>query len=252
MPIRRQFEPRQIEAQDVRMGAIEPAYGKVLIRLLAAHALAEKLTAEGYERLLAGTLDPDLRPNAEKNLREEREHASIVYRLLAELGVDQTRAERLTIGLRRAPSFAAPCYFAQQAAGDLDLLMGSVSLDLTGLIMIGVNYRESSYAPHARAADLILEEEAEHDVFAARALGSAIERFGPRQVESALRRWWPMALNFFGPPGSGFTYDCLRLGLKQRDNQELADLFSSIINRRLAHFGLQAPPTTATYPHSLT
>ena len=29
--------------------------------------------------------------------------------------------------------------------------------------MIGVNYQESSYAPHCRAAEIILEEEAEHE-----------------------------------------------------------------------------------------
>ena len=44
--------------------------------------------------------------------------------------------------------------------------MASLSLDMTGLLMIGVNYRDSSYAPHARAADRILDDEAEHEMFA--------------------------------------------------------------------------------------
>ncbi|HLH78127.1 MAG TPA: Phenylacetic acid catabolic protein [Candidatus Binataceae bacterium] len=249
MPIQPQFAPRALEVAD--LGRIEPHYARVLIRLLAAHALAEQLTAEGYQRV-SGTLeDPELRAEAEKNLREEGEHAALIYGLLADLGVDRAHADRAVIVLRRAPSFDAPRYFAQQAAGDLDLLMGSLSLDLTGLLMIGINYRESSYAPHARAADLILEEEAEHDVFGARVLTQAVDRFGIPSVAQALRRWWPMAINFFGPPGTGFTFDCLRFGLKQKDNQELAGLFASIMQRRLTQFGLELPRLSAAYPYTL-
>ena len=249
MPVRPQFAPRVLEVDN--LAGVEPHYAKVLMRLLAAHALAEQLTAEGYQRVRATLSDPQLQAEAEKNLREEREHAVLIYGLLAELGVDRAHADRAVIVLRRAPSFDAPRYFAQQAAGELDLLMGSLSLDLTGLLMVGVNYRESSYAPHARAADVILDEEAEHDVFGARVLTQAVDRFGVPAVAQALRRWWPMAINFFGPPGTGFTFDCLRFGLKQKDNQELAGLFASIMQRRLAQFGLELPRLSAAYPYTL-
>jgi len=249
MPIQPQFAPRALELAD--LAQVEPHYARVLIRLLSAHALAEQLTAEGYLRVRDTLGDPRLRAQADKNLREEGEHAALIYGLLANLGIDRTHADRAVIVLRRAPSFDAPRYFAQQAAGELDLLMASLSLDLTGLLMIGVNYRESSYAPHARAADAILEEEAEHDVFGSRVLAEAVDRFGLAAVAQALRRWWPMAINFFGPPGTGFTFDCLRFGLKQKDNQELADLFASIMQRRLAHFGLELPRLSPGYPHTL-
>ena len=96
--------------------------------------------------------------------------------------------------------------------------MASLSLDMTGLMMIGVNYKDSSYAPHARAAELILEEEAEHEMFAVgelRARGRALRRGGS---DRGAAQWLPRAVNFFGPPGSGFSYDCLRFGLKSKDN----------------------------------
>jgi hypothetical protein len=48
MPMRREFPARTIEAEDVRLRRVDPHYTKSLIRLLAAHALAEKLTALGY------------------------------------------------------------------------------------------------------------------------------------------------------------------------------------------------------------
>jgi 1,2-phenylacetyl-CoA epoxidase catalytic subunit len=244
------FEARQIEAADVLGGRVEPYYVRVLTRLLGAHALAEKLTAEGYRRTAATVADPEIRRVAEKNRAEELKHAALVYRLLAELGVSEQSADRSLIALRRAASFDAPRYFAEHAEGELGLLMGNVSLDMTGLIMIGVNYRDSSYAPHARAADLILEEEADHDEFGAGALRMAVERLGPDAMSVALRQWLPWAVNFFGPPGTGFTFDCLRYGLKRKDNQELAGLFLSMLERRLSRLGLEMPALSKAYPHT--
>lgn len=245
------YSPLAVEADDIAAGRVEPHYVKVLTRLLAAHALAEKFTAIGYQRALETIDDSRLRPTIAKNYTEERKHARLVYQLLEPLGLAEATADRSLITALKAPSFSAPRYFAEHAEGPLDLVMGSVSLDMTGYLMIGVNYRESSYAPHARAADLILEEEASHEDFAAACLRDAVEWFGADQVNDALRAWLPRAVNFFGPPGSGFTFDCLRYGLKQRDNGELADLFLTILERRVVQAGLVMPLLTRGYPHKL-
>src|SRR5260370_8214794 len=103
-----QFEPRRVETADIAQGRVEPYYAKVLVRLLGAHALAEKLTAEGYRRTLETVSDPEMRRVAEQNLTEEVKHAAMVYGLLAELGVSEQSADRSSIVLRRAPSFQAP------------------------------------------------------------------------------------------------------------------------------------------------
>jgi 1,2-phenylacetyl-CoA epoxidase catalytic subunit len=245
------YTPLAVEAEDIAAGRVEPHYIKILTRLLAAHALAEKFTAIGYQRALEQIDDSRLRPTIEKNYAEERKHARLVYQLLEPLGLAEVAADRSLIAALKAPSFSAPRYFAEHAEGPLDLVMGSVSLDMTGYLMLGVNYRESSYAPHARAADVILEEEAGHEDFAAACLRDAVEWFGANQVEEALRAWLPRAVNFFGPPGSGFTFDCLRYGLKQRDNGELADLFLTILERRVVQAGLAMPALTSDYPHTL-
>jgi 1,2-phenylacetyl-CoA epoxidase catalytic subunit len=251
MPIRREFPPRSLDAADLTAGRAERNYTKVLLRLLAAHALAEKLTALGYERALETVANPALRPTIEENLVEERKHARLVYRALEELGLSQQQADRSMIMVVKAPSFEAPMHFAQKAKGELDLLMASLALDTTGMLMIGVNYRESSYTPHARAAEIILEEEADHDLFASGQLGQAAERFGAQRVNAALSEWIPRAVNFFGPPGTGFTYDCIRYGLKTRDNQELADLYVEMVGRRCEQLGLRMPALTPGYPHAL-
>jgi 1,2-phenylacetyl-CoA epoxidase catalytic subunit len=251
VPVRSEFARASIEADDVNRGRVEPNYHKVLVRLLAAHALAEKLTADGYARAEGFVVEPALRAVVRKNLAEERKHALLIYQALAELGLSESRADRSMIAAMKAPSFTAPRYFAEESADELDLVMASVSLDMTGLIMIGVNYRDSSYAPHARAAEIILAEEEEHELFAADELRDATECFGLDRVNQALRDWLPRAVNFFGPPGSGFTYDCMRYGLKSRDNGELADLYVSVLERRLRQAGLELPRLSADYPHAL-
>jgi ring-1,2-phenylacetyl-CoA epoxidase subunit PaaA len=251
MPIRREFPPRSLDAAALNEGRVVRLYTKVLLRLLAAHAIAEKLTAIGYQRALGWLDNPELRPVVEKNFAEEKKHARLIYDALGELGISQQAADRSMIAVLKAPSFDAPSYFASKAEGELDLLMASLSLDTTGLIMIGENYKESSYAPHSRAAEIILDEEADHEIFASRQLGDAVDRFGAQSVNTALRRWIPRAVNFFGPPGSGFTYDCIRFGLKSRDNQELAELYVTMLSRRCEQLGLEMPALTATYPHTL-
>ncbi len=247
----RRFPPRSIEAKDVLRGRVEPNFVRVLTRLLAAHAMAEKLTAIGYQRALAATDRPALAAVIRKTLAEEQKHSRLVYAALAELGVSETQADRLLLTALKAPSFAAPRRFAERAAGELDLVMATISLDMTGLIMIGINYKESSYAPHARAAETIVAEEEEHQLFASSVLQDAARRFGVDALNAALREWLPDAVNFLGPPGSGFTFDCITYGLKERDNGELAELFVSMLERQARQAGLSLPGLTKDYPHAL-
>ncbi|HJU11590.1 MAG TPA: Phenylacetic acid catabolic protein [Candidatus Binataceae bacterium] len=247
----RQFPPGSFEAADVLGGRVEPNYVRVLTRLLAAHAMAEKLTAIGYQRALDTLNQPALTPIIRKNLAEEQKHARLIYAALEELGLSEVQADRLLVFSVKAPSFAAPRHFAEHSAGELDLVMATVSLDMTGLIMIGINYKESSYAPHARAADEIVAEEEEHELFASNVLRDAADHFGAEAVNRALRQWLPLAVNFFGPPGSGFTFDCLTYGLKSRDNQELAELYLALLERRARHAGLELPALTKDYPHTV-
>jgi len=186
-----------------------------------------------------------------KNLAEEEKHARLIYAALAELGVSETQADRSLVTALKSPSFTAPRYFAEHSADELDLVMATISLDMTGLIMIGVNYKESSYAPHARAADVIVAEEEDHELFASNVLRDAVDHFGIDAVNTALRQWLPRAVNFFGPPGSGFTFDCITYGLKARDNGELAELYLTLLDRQVQQAGLHMPVLTKDYPHAL-
>jgi hypothetical protein len=43
----------------------------------------------------------------------------------------------------------------------------------------------------------------------------------------------------------------MRFGLKARDNGELAELYLSMLERRLGKVGLAMPRLTSGYPHTL-
>lgn len=249
--MKRLYAPGAIEAADVIEGRVESHYTKILMRLLAAHAIAEKLTAVGYQRARENIDDATLLATIEKNLAEERKHARLIYQILDQLGMSESHADRSMIPAIKLPSFEAPRHFAETSGDALELLMASLSLDVTGLLMIGVNYRESSYAPHQRAAEIILDEEEDHDTFAAEQLREAVDRFGADRVNAGVRQWLPRAVNFFGPPGSGFTFDCLRYGLKARDNGELAEMYLTMLERRFEQAGLAMPHLTSVYPHAV-
>src|SRR5580704_11348100 len=74
--------PRSLNAEALNEGRVDSHYTKVLLRLLAAHAMAEKLTALGYQRALATLDNLELHPIVEKNFEEEKKHARLIYRAL--------------------------------------------------------------------------------------------------------------------------------------------------------------------------
>jgi 1,2-phenylacetyl-CoA epoxidase catalytic subunit len=239
------FATRTIDAQHL---PDEPAYRETLVRLLAAHALAEKATGLGFARVVAGVQDADKRERLETTQREEMAHARRIYELLADLGVDEADADAIVAGAWDSPSFDAPRVFATAGGDWIDALLAGFCLDTGGLLMIARNYAVSSYRPHAEAADAIVREESEHDAFAAAAFHRAIAAAGSADVQAKVDVWIPRGLNFFGPPRSGFTAACRAFGLKAHDNDELAQAFRRIVARRLHAVGLRMPALSDGYP----
>jgi 1,2-phenylacetyl-CoA epoxidase catalytic subunit len=247
----RSLAPCAVEAWEVRAGRVDPYYVKVLTRVLAAHAMTRKITAEGYRRMRDTIADPQLRALAEQNHADECRHAQMVYWMLEEIGVNARAAERTLLSAYRAPSFEALRFFTERARGEIDLLMAGLSLETTALLILGINYVDSSYAPHARLAHSVLEQKAAQDRAFTTLLMEGAARFGLQAVVKGLFNWLPMAANSFGPPGSGFTNECLRLGLKRQDNQELAELYLAMIARRCERAGLEIPRLSETYPRKV-
>jgi len=123
-----------------------------------------------------------------------------------------------------------PATSPPKAEGELDLLMASLSLDITGYHdrreLQGVTTRRHAAPPklcsmRKPTTNLRLATSCRRRSSLRRPVGPT-----PRCAEDPARG------EFFGPPGTGFTYDCIRYGLKSRDNQELADLYVTMLSRR--------------------
>lgn len=244
-----QFPPASIDAAHL---PDEPAYRDTLVRLLAAHALAEKATSWGFARALPHIAAYRRAQVIAKNVHEEMDHARLVYDALAQLDVTEAAADKLLAIAWKGPSFAAPHAFATEDSTFVDVLLAGFCLDTAGLLMIGRNYARSSYRPHADAAGAILRDERGHDAFATAEFRGIVAEFGADAVQAKVDVWIPRGLNFFGPPHSRFTQQCRAYGLKACDNADLADDFRGLVARRLAEVGLRLPLLTASYPFMTT
>jgi 1,2-phenylacetyl-CoA epoxidase catalytic subunit len=244
--VTRRYEPRSISAESLPE---ESDFRETLVRLLAAHALAEKATALGFARALPRMQGYRRQRVIAQNIQEEMDHARRIYDLLAELGVAESRADEITSAAWWGPSFDAPRLFSSTTVDTADVFLAGFCLDTGGFLMVERNYSCSSYRPHAQAADAILREEADHDAFAISEFRKAVDEFGRDIVQAKVDVWVPHGLNFFGPPRTRFTAACLELGLKSRDNAELAKEFAGIVEGRLRASGLRMPQVSPAYPH---
>ena len=242
------FAPSRIDSTSL---PDDPAYRDTLTRLLAAHALAEKLTAWGFARALPRIAGYRRQHTVAKNVQEEMEHARLIYDALVQLDVGESAADSLMATAWNSPSFEAPRRFAEADCDLVDMLLAGFCLDTGGLLMIGRNYARSSYRPHAEAAAAILRDERDHDAFASNEFRQAVGELGAAAVQRQVDVWIPLGLNFFGPPRSRFTARCREFGLKSYDNSELADEFRALVARRFDEVGLTMPRVSAAYPFTL-
>ena len=244
----RRFPPSSIDSSTL---PDDPSYRDTLVRLLAAHALAEKATACGFARALPRVAGYRRQSAIAKNVQEEMAHARLIYEALEELDVSEPAADALVATAWRGPSFTAPRRFAEIDGDFVDALLAGFCLDTGGLLMIGRNYACSSYRPHAEAAAAILHDERDHDAFATDEFRRTVAELGVDAVQFRVNVWIPLGLNFFGPPRSHFTARCRDFGLKSCDNGQLAEEFRALVARRLGEVGLHMPRLTPTYPFAL-
>ncbi len=72
-------------------------------------------------------------------------------------------------------------------------------------------------------------------------LERAIAEDGRDVLQAALEKWWPIAMNSFGRPGSDNEQAYIRLGIKTRTNATCRQLFLDTVTRDLKHLSLRQP-----------
>src|SRR5262245_16648454 len=213
-----------------------PEYRATLIKRLADHARAELIAAHAYSRWVSRAPDPDTKLQLAEIAREETEHWHRAIQLLAELGVSADAARRY----RTRSWFYATAQLLVLRRRWLDVAVAAFLIDSAAYILVE-DFAESSYAAWAEVSRGILKEEEGHPDFGTACLRQQIEVRGVATVQRALRKWWRISLNLFGPPVTRNTERYIRLGLKFRTNEERREVFRRQMEPQIVALGLTVP-----------
>jgi ring-1,2-phenylacetyl-CoA epoxidase subunit PaaA len=213
-----------------------PEYRATLIKLLADQARAELTAAHAYSRWVSRVHGSEEKMFLAEIAKEETEHWYRTIKLLEELGVSPEAARR-----HRTRSWFYPISrVLVPRATWLDVATAALLIDSAAYILVE-DFAQSSYAPWAQMAQGILEEEQDHPAFGTYCLRKQIEDRGVRPVQRALKRWWRISMNLFGPPITKNTDLYIRLGLKFRNNEERRQDFRRAVEPQIHALGLHVP-----------
>ena len=230
--VTREHPPASVHADS----PMSEEYRCTLIKLLADQARAELMAAHTYSRWVSRAPGPDEKLYLAEIAREETEHWYKAIALLGELGVNPEAAQR-----HQTRSWFYPMSrLLVPRLTWLDVAMGAFLVDAAAYVLVE-DFAQSSYAPWARAAKDILADEEDHPDFGSRCLRRQIQERGVTRVQRALRKWWRVSLNVFGPPLTKNTELYIRLGLKFRTNDERRHEFRRMVEPRIRAEGLTVP-----------
>jgi 1,2-phenylacetyl-CoA epoxidase catalytic subunit len=107
-----------------------------------------------------------------------------------------------------------------------------------------------SFAPLAREMTSMVHEEKFHASFGARRVADVLKNAdyarlagGDRQeVQAAVLKWYPRALDTFGRSDSRFSTLAVQYGIRRWGNAELRRMYKDDIDRQLRSLGLDVPP----------
>jgi len=229
-----QYPPESIEESSPIMRDGE--YRSKLIRLLNDQARAELEASNIYSRWVPKAPGPEERLHLVEIAHEETEHWYGTIKVLDT--VRATPQEKNDYFGRQW--FYTVSHLLIPRYRWVDILMLTFLID-RGAFLLVEDFARSSYAPWARFAKKVQEEEIGHMEFGNDFVRVQVEKLGPKKVQPALNKWWRVALNMFGPPTTRHTEQYIRLGLKFRSNEERRQVFISSTEKQIVELGLRVP-----------
>jgi len=237
-------------------------YYNNLVNLLRQQADSELAGAAGYVPWIMKA------PNIEEKLivanivKDEVRHAKACYKVLEGLGVDvdeiikqadytmRVAAEAAELGTSRASDDKRVNIFYYTIDSWTDFIMFNFCMDRAAGHQLD-DVLKSSYGPWSRAIVQIAKEEVVHIHHGdnwVRKLATNPET--KDEVQAALDRWYPRTMNIFGRPGTKRNALYRQYGIKQRDNNEVRDVFKAEVEALVNEFGLRMPDWTPDYETS--
>ncbi len=230
-------------------------YRQNLIHLLTMQADSELAGGYGYVPWITKAPTVEEKHVVAQIVKDELRHATVMYGLLADLGVDVEAHVR-----------AHDEIFTMRIDGDADIGTARITSDKrvnifyypieTWTDFVFFNFcmdrgaghqledvRECSYGPWVRAIEGIFKEETFHIRHGEYWVKKLAE--DPATHDEAQRtfgKWYVRTMNIFGRPGSPKNALYRRLRLKMRDNDEVRQAFAAEVKTLCGKFGLEVPP----------
>jgi ring-1,2-phenylacetyl-CoA epoxidase subunit PaaA len=213
-------------------------YRAMLLTLMDKQAGREIATAEVFGQcvLHAPTVEDKIRITRFQG--EELKHFQLLARLMTELGVDMDAyvRDRQRAGTRFTGNEAD-----EQIADWIDATLFNFMIDRAATFQL-TEYTRGSYAPLARANEVILKEEEGHKNFGEQCLEQMCQDPATRaEVQRRFPKWFTGSLRIFGRAGTPGNRYCIEVGLKTRDSGEVAAGYVDSIRPVVARLGLRLP-----------
>lgn len=230
-------------------------YQRYVIRIMSMQAYAEKLGAEemGYQLRLAP--DSLARRSLACIVRDEADHALMLYRILEKLGVSEESAIQIAQG-KADGSKATASMDGAIAVGDddnewIDLVLNNMLMDRAGGFIVS-NFMRSSFEPWSTACEKIYEDEKWHKRFGLDQLVQCAKSNKSEKLRYKFTVWFCRALNFFGPPSVKTQKKLCYYGIKRKSNEELRSEFVDEVKFLMEKYNLSdllLPGLPTKYPY---
>lgn len=227
-------------------------YWENLIHLMLMQADSELAGAYGYAPMITKA------PNIGETLvvativKDEVRHARVMYKLLEDLGVDvNTRFKQydftlrvegqIDLGSQRVAQDARVNIFYYPIETWADFIAFNFCMDRGAGHQL-IDALHCSYGPWSRAMEGIFKEESMHVSHGETWIRRMAQDPATKdEIQEALNRWYPRTMNIFGRPHTSRNKLYRKLGLKQRDNEEVRQAFATEVRTLIEQFGLTLP-----------
>jgi ring-1,2-phenylacetyl-CoA epoxidase subunit PaaA len=232
-------------------------YRDHLVHLMTMQADSELAGGYGYVPWICKAPTVEEKHVVAQIVKDEIRHATVMYGLLADLGVDVDRHVRAhdeiftmrieadaDIGTRRITSDKRVNIFYYPIETWADFIFFNFCMDRGAGHQLE-DVRQCSYGPWARAIEGIFKEEKfhiRHGEFWVKKLSEDPVTRG--EAQATFTKWYVRTMNIFGRPGSAKNRRYRELGLKGRDNDEVRQAFAAEVRELAEKFGLTVPAWT--------
>jgi 1,2-phenylacetyl-CoA epoxidase catalytic subunit len=222
-------------------------YRQVVMKLLYALASTEFASVEQHQPWINQGPTPEDRYIQAQIAADEAHQGFIDCRMLRTFGADGTALAddllKKRMGEHPIDAFNVPF------ESWVDTVTFCFTMDLVAWYHLHA-MENSSFAPWAREMTSMVQEEKFHASFGARRVRDLMSDAGYQrlchaghdEVQAAVDKWYPKALDTFGKSQSRFSDLAVAYGVRRWGNAELRDMYKKDIDAQIGALGLVVPP----------